>query len=168
MTYFVNFSPFLSSKMVRDLITFNFRQEGQSTPEYIEQVFTAAEFLKYDADEQQLVDLIIMNLHPSVLAQEAFFERPRSRKDLYSVVGLIEEKFSVLKERQRTQSGDAISRGSELRNQAQSRNIPANSRPRGCCICGGFGHTRRNCRQRNPKSGNVQMPAGRQTTGQEH
>ena len=67
---------------MRDLITFNFLQEGQSTREYIDQVFTAAEFLKYEADEQELVDRIIMNLHPSVFAQAAFLERPHSRKDL--------------------------------------------------------------------------------------
>jgi len=77
MTYFVNFFPhFVRQRMASDLITFNFHQEGQSTREYIDQVFTTAEFLKYDADEQQLVDRIIMNLYPSVLAQAAFLERP--------------------------------------------------------------------------------------------
>ena len=53
------FPHFVRQRMMRDLITFNFHQEGQSVREYIDQVFTAAEFLKYDADEQQLVDRII-------------------------------------------------------------------------------------------------------------
>ena len=34
----------------------------------IEQVFQAAEFLQYEATEQQLVKREIMNLHPDILA----------------------------------------------------------------------------------------------------
>jgi len=114
--------------MIHVLITFNFHQEGQSVRQYIDRVFAAAKFLGYDAGEQQLVDRIIMNLYPTILAQAAFLERPRSRKELYNAVGLIEEKFSVLKERQRTQLGVAIPSGSELHNRAPSRNVPTNSR----------------------------------------
>jgi hypothetical protein len=83
---------------------FNFHHEGQSVRHYIDKVFVAAKFLGYAADEQQLVYRIVTNLHPSILAKAAFLERPHSRAQLYSAVGLIEEKFSVLRERQRTQS----------------------------------------------------------------
>ena len=41
-----------------------------------------------------------MNFHPDILSQAAFLDRPRSCKQLYKVIGLIEEMFSVLKERQ--------------------------------------------------------------------
>jgi hypothetical protein len=39
-----------------------------------------------------------MNLHPDVLAQAAFLERPHSLTELYNVVGLIEEKIAVVRE----------------------------------------------------------------------
>jgi len=45
----------------------------------------------------------VMNLHPSISAHTALLDRPRSFKDLYRVVGLIEEKFSVARERQRVE-----------------------------------------------------------------
>jgi len=66
---------------------------------YIEQVFRAADFLEYGASEQQLVDMVVMNLHPDVLARASFLDRSRSRMDLYRVVGLVEERASVDKER---------------------------------------------------------------------
>jgi len=44
-----------------------------------------------------------MNLNPTILTHAEFLERSRSRKELNSSVGLIEEKFSVLEERQNTQ-----------------------------------------------------------------
>ena len=40
-----------------------------------------------------------MNFHPIILSQAAFLDRTPSRKYLYNVVGLTEEKFSVTKER---------------------------------------------------------------------
>ena len=161
------FPHFVRERMIRDLIISNFHQEGQSVREYSDRVFAAAKFLGYDAGEQQLVDRIIMNLHPTIVAHAAFLERPRSRKELYNAVGLIEEKFSVLKERQRTEPGVAIPSGSELRNREQSRNVPANSRPNRCWNCGRLGHVKRNCRQRASPSGNGQVPGGRQTPGHE-
>jgi len=118
--------------------------------------------------EQQLVDRAIMNLRPSILAQAAFLERPRSREKLYSAVGLIEEKVSVLKERQRTQPADVGPSGSGLRNHEPSRNVPANSCPNKCWNCGRLGHVRRNCRQRASIPGNEQVPGGHKTTGREH
>jgi len=162
------FPHFVRERMVRDLITFDFHQQGQSVREYIDQVFTSSEFLGYNVGEQQLVDRVIMNLHPSILAQAAFLERPRSREELYNAVGLIEEKGSVLKERQRTQSAYVSPSGSGLLNHEPSRNVPTNSRPNKCWNCGRLGHVRRNCRQRDSIPGNGQVPGGHQTTGREH
>jgi len=72
------FPHFVRERMIQDLITFNFHEEGQSVREYIDRVFAAARILAYDVDEQQLVDRIVMSLHPHVLAQAAFLERPHS------------------------------------------------------------------------------------------
>jgi hypothetical protein len=55
---------------------FNFHHEGKSVRDYAEKMFSAAKFLGYVADVQQLVDRIVMNLHPSVLIQAAFLDRP--------------------------------------------------------------------------------------------
>jgi hypothetical protein len=73
---------------------------------YIEQMFRTAEFLEY-AGEQQLMDGIIMNFHPSILAQAAL-DRPRTLKEFYQVVGSIEVKFSVSKERQRMEGASQL------------------------------------------------------------
>jgi hypothetical protein len=105
---------------------FNFHHEGQLVRNYIDKVFAAAKFLGYATDEQQLVDRIVMNLHPSILAQAAFLERPHSRAQLYSAVGLIEERFSVLRERQRTQSVPNASRGDSSRGRETSRKRQVN------------------------------------------
>ena len=51
-------------KRLRDLIVFNFHGEGQSMRVYIDEVLQAAEFLQYEATEPQLVDRVVMNLHP--------------------------------------------------------------------------------------------------------
>ena len=40
-----------------------------------------------------------MNFHPEILAKAAFLDRPRSRNDLFRIVGLLEEKISAAKER---------------------------------------------------------------------
>jgi hypothetical protein len=77
------FPYFVWERLVRDLIVFNFQNEGQSLQEYIQQVFRAANFLGYDASEQQLVDRIVMNFHPSILAHAAFLDRPRSCEELH-------------------------------------------------------------------------------------
>jgi len=87
--------------LIRDLIVFNFQSDGQQLHAHIDQVFRAAGFLEYDASEQQLVDRIVINFHPSVLAHAPFFDQQRSLKELYRVVGLIVETFSVAKQRQR-------------------------------------------------------------------
>jgi hypothetical protein len=75
------FPYFVRDILVRNFIILRFENEGQHLREYIEQVFRAAGFLGYNASEQQLVDRIIMNSHPNILAHAAFLERPRSRKE---------------------------------------------------------------------------------------
>ena len=67
-------------RLIRDLIIFNFQSEGQPLRAYIDQVFRAAGFLEYNASEQQLVDMVVMNFHPSILAHAAFFDNPRFLK----------------------------------------------------------------------------------------
>jgi len=86
--------------MVRDHIVFNFHEERQALREFVERLFAAATFLEYEADEEMLVGRIVINLHPTILTHATLLERPRSRKELISVMGLIQEKISVLKERE--------------------------------------------------------------------
>ena len=76
------FSHFVRESLIRDLIISNFHEEGQSLRTYIDHVFTAASFLGYNAAEQKLVDRIVMNFQPIILAQAAFWEKPWSRKKL--------------------------------------------------------------------------------------
>ena len=123
------FPHFVRERMIQDLNVFNFHEEGQSLRDYVDRVFAAVKFLGYCADEQQLVGRILMNLHPSILAQAAFLERPHSRGELYNAVGLIEEKFSVLKERQRTQPVPTTSSGSGSRGREPSQNDRATPAP---------------------------------------
>jgi len=109
------FPHFVHEKLIWDLTVCNFHEAAQSLHTYIDQVFTAASFLGYNATEQQLVDHIVMNFHPTILAQAAFLERPRSRKKLYRAVGLTEEKFSFMKERQQIQPAVSASSGGDPR-----------------------------------------------------
>jgi hypothetical protein len=62
--------------MIRDLVVFHFQGQGQPLRTYIEQVFSAAKFLQYVAREQELVDRVVMNFHPNILAHAAFIDRP--------------------------------------------------------------------------------------------
>jgi hypothetical protein len=117
--------------------------------------------------EQQLVDRILMNLHPSILAHTAFLDRPRSRKELYGAVAMIEEKVAALKERQRTLTEDDTSCNSELPHPGSSRSTPANPRTPKCWNCGRLGHVSRNCWKRTAIPGNGQAPGGQRTTGRE-
>ena len=109
------FPHFIRERLTRDLITFNFHNHMTSVREYIDQVFSAARFLDYDAEEQSLVDRIVMNLHPDVLAQSAFVDRPHSRKELYDVMVIVEEKMAVVRERQRNLSAERVASRDEPR-----------------------------------------------------
>jgi len=87
------FPHFVRESMIRDHVVFNFHEEGGAIRDYVYRVFATARFLDYEAEEGQLVACVLMNLHTTVLAHSAFFERPRSHKELINAVGLIEEKF---------------------------------------------------------------------------
>ena len=63
---------------------FYFHKERQPLRQYIEGVFRTAKFLNYQETEEQLVDRVVMNLHPSTSVHTALLDRPRSLKDLYS------------------------------------------------------------------------------------
>ena len=105
------FPHFVRQRLTRDLIVFNFHSREQPLRVYIDQVFQAADFLQYAATEQQIVERLVMNFHPEVLSQAAFLDKPRTGRELYRVVGLIEERFSVRQERVR--KGQGADRGSE-------------------------------------------------------
>jgi hypothetical protein len=68
-----------------------------------------------------------MNFNPSTLAHSAFLDKPRSLKDLYRVVGLTEEKFSVAKERQRMKGTTQRSSSGTVGFQNASRSAPVRS-----------------------------------------
>ena len=136
------FPNFVRERMIRDLVIFNFHGEGQPLRAYIEQVFAAAKFLHYDVSEQDLVDRVVMNFHPSVLGHAAFVDRPCTLKELYQVVGIVEEKLAVAQERQRLQP--------PCFNICNPRGVPRSGPGRAappvkCWKCGDSGHIRRDC-----------------------
>jgi len=123
------FPHFMRERLIRDLIIFNFHKEAMPVREFIDQVFSAARILEFDAQEQELVDRILMNLHPSMLAHSAFLHRPHSRKELYNVVGLIEEKMAVNKERQRDSSAQVTMGDKGSRSKQEDQNGPRHAHP---------------------------------------
>jgi hypothetical protein len=160
------FPFFVREKLIRDLIVFNFHQSHQSLRAYIDEVFTAAEFLEYDATESVLVNRIVTNFHPEILAHAAFLDRPKSLKDLYALVNIIEEKQTVVRERE---AREALEKGkaSDLRDfhPVGSRNSPGSRSPPKCWRCKQSGHFARNCPQRSSSSGNGTAPGGVTTPG---
>jgi hypothetical protein len=85
------FLHFIRESLVRDLVVFNFHAERQPLRSYVEQVFQAANFLQHGATENELVDSVLMNLYPSIQRMAAFFNKPRSRKELDQLIGHLEE-----------------------------------------------------------------------------
>jgi len=82
------FPYFVRERLLRDLIVFNFHAAVQPMRSYVEQVFRAAYFLQYQASEKQVVERILMNLHPDIAAKAAIMDTPRSLKELYCTIGL--------------------------------------------------------------------------------
>jgi hypothetical protein len=143
------FPHFVSERLIRNLIVFNFHEIGQSVRSYIDQVFQAAEFLEHEAIEQQLVERIIRNFHPDILKQAVFLDKPRSRKELTRINSLIEEKFSISAERQRSvhvENRGNVSRGPSCNLQRETC-TPA-VRVVKCWQCGRTGHVQRRCPER--------------------
>jgi hypothetical protein len=105
-----------------------------------------------------------MNLHPSIFVHTALLDRPRSLKDLYRVVGLIEEKSSVTRERQRVEVAPRSPVNTRAPPRETLRPTPARAgvRAMSCWGCGQTGHGKRNCPRRNTPLGNGQAPGGQQ------
>ena len=162
------FPHFVRERMIRDHIVLKLHRKGQSLREFIDVIFATADLLQYAASEQQLVDRIVINLDSSVLFHAAFFERPRPRGELVSAVGLIEEKESVQREREKSERAVPGASDGDTRRRSQSRGDSSNSRDVQCWDCGRSGHTRRNCWRRANNPGNGQAPGGRQGPGREH
>ena len=64
-----------------------------------------------------------MNLHPDILAQSAFIDKPRTRKELYDVIGIVEEKMAVVRERQRNLATQQITGREEPRDSTGRQNV---------------------------------------------
>jgi hypothetical protein len=82
---------FVPERLVRDLVVNKIQWKVAPSREHIDGVFSTAEFLGYQASEQELVDRVVTNLHPSVLAHAALLNRLRSRVELLELVGIIGE-----------------------------------------------------------------------------
>jgi hypothetical protein len=149
------FPLFVREKMIRELVVFHFQSREYPLREFIKDVVDAAEFLQYGASEGEVVDRILMNLHPDILAQAALLPRPGSYRELRDMVGLIEERMAVLVERQRSDTGSCSSqredKGSRLdhklggtvgEGRRYSKNGPT------CWRCGKPGHIQRNCKEK--------------------
>jgi hypothetical protein len=65
--------PFIvRERLIRELIVFKFHSKEVPLRTHIDEIVDAAEFLNYLGTESELVDRILMNLHPDILAQSAF------------------------------------------------------------------------------------------------
>jgi len=140
------FPYFVRERLIRNLIVFNFHQRDMQVRIFIDQIFQAAEFLSYAATEQQLVERIVMNLHPQILKATAFLNPPHTREELCRVVTQIEERFSVADERRRiereTHSNDGRGESPD-RPDGYGRDRPP--RKLKCWHCGRMGHVRNKC-----------------------
>jgi hypothetical protein len=156
--------------LIRNLIVFNFHQEAQSLRKYIDDVFKAAEYLQYDASEEQLVDRVLMNLHPAVLAQSSFLDRPRSCKELLQVVGLIEERAAVAQERSKMEESKRFSekaRSEEFKMPLSKTRVVGRAVMK-CWNCNQVGHLRRACPHMKESSGNGRSPGGQPAPGRRY
>jgi len=151
------FPYFVRERLVRNLIVFNFHESGQSVRGYIDRVFQAAEFLQYEASEAQLVERIVMKLHPDILKQAAFLDKPTMRKELRRVISLVEERMAIAAERRRV---DYVTAGENASN-GPSGNFrhgvfsPGGRRVIKCWHCGPTGHVRSRCPGKDMTPGDV-------------
>jgi hypothetical protein len=144
------FPGFVKERLIRDLIMCNLHTEGQPVRAYVDQIFQAAEFLCYGATEQQLVDRVVMNLHPCVLGQATLLDRPRSLNELRGLLVQIEERCAVAHERQQVAREPPVGRsagvgpGINSRVEARGKGKFAGA-PVKCWGCGRPGHLRSHC-----------------------
>jgi hypothetical protein len=95
------FFPFIvREKLIREFIVFKFHSKEVPLRTNINEIVDAAEFLNYLGTESELVDWILMNLHPDILVQSAFLQRPSSFHELRKLAGHTEEKLAAQVERQ--------------------------------------------------------------------
>jgi hypothetical protein len=158
------FPHFVRERLIRDLVVCKVQGQGDSLREYVNRVFAVAEFLEYQSTEQELVDRVVMNLHPSFLAHTALLGRPRSRTELINVIGLIEERVSVGKSRETNLStGSSVERKFRSFKGSSPKSFPGVK----CWNCGRTGHLKRDCRREPNPSGNGAAPGGLETPGRE-
>jgi len=136
----------------------------------IDRISQAATFLQYQSSEQQLVDLILMNLDHAILIHAAFLDRPRCIKELNRVVGLIEERISIYRERLRAVPDPKGEQGGRGKPRDESRAGRQRQERAGagaikCWGCGQTGHYRRCCARRNSRRGNGREPGALVTPG---
>ena len=140
------FPYFVRERLIRELIVFNFHQRNIPVRIYIDQIFQAAEFLSYGGTEQQLVERIVMNLHPDILKETVFLNPPHTREELGRVVNQIEERFCVAEERRRMQREDDSNHGrGELPDRPHRYNRDHPPRQLKCWNCGRTGHFHDQC-----------------------
>jgi len=103
------FPLFVRKKVIRELLVFYFQERVSTLRKFINEEVDAAEFLQFRASEEELLDSILTDLHPQILAQAAFLPRPRAYIELKDMVGLEEERLPVLTERQSLDTGSSSS-----------------------------------------------------------
>jgi hypothetical protein len=129
--------------------------------EYVEQIFDTAKFLEYGADEQEFVNRVVTNLHPSVLAHAAFMDRPHTKAELLRIIETLEERASVRVERKQQAEVKKVVRSEERPVRQGESNTQQRRGPK-CWGCGQLGHVRRNC-CKNPGPRNGQASVGQGT-----
>jgi hypothetical protein len=102
-----------------------------------------------------------MNFHPEIAAQAAFLNRPYSLKELYQVVGLVEERAAVAEECPRMH--EPTFAPDRARPQPHNRSQPPGNLT--CWKCNQVGHRSRDCPQRSSSSRNGPTPGGGNAPG---
>jgi len=155
------FPLFVKEKIISELVVFNLQEKGRPIREFIKEVIDAAEFLQCNASEAEVVERVLMYLHPEILAQAALLPRSVSFRELRNTVGLIEERMTVLAERQRpevratgAQGFDRFSRGSDKQKGSAVSSQQANRGETKYWKCNRWGHFQKDCKQGN-SSGTV-------------
>jgi hypothetical protein len=139
--------------MIREFVFHE--NEGQSLRAYIKQVFATSKFLHYGISEKELVECVVMNFHPCALSH-AKFDRPRTLKELYQVVGIGKEKFAVVQERLRPEAPSTDIHNSR----GVTRSVPARTAYLlKCWNCGSW-PIGRVCPRTAHSPGNGQAPGG--------